>query len=65
MKEHAMVKPIEHHRVDYEPDIPYYLVLAASSNEMSTRQFPGITPHEYDPEAMAKAIEKARAESSA
>ena len=58
-----MVKPIEH-RVDYEPDIPYYLVLA-SNNEMSTRQFPGITPLKYDPEAMAKSLEKARAESSA
>ena len=67
MKEHAMVKPITH-RVDYEPDIPFYVVLeshladAYESNEMSTRTFPGIKPQKYDPEAMARALEKARAE---
>ena len=40
----------------------YYYKILDVDNEMSTRTFPEIKPQKYDPEAMAKALAKAKAE---
>lgn len=64
MQSHAQVKP-EPKRIDYQPDMPYYLVLEshlADSNGMSTRTFPKLKPQKYDPEALARSLAKAKAE---
>ena len=61
--EHATVRPTSK-RVDYEPDIPFYVLLEShlAENAMSTRSFPTLKPQKYDPQAMATALEKAKAE---